>query len=32
MEKFSPPYYLPVKPIETNILEVYIRDVNGKDP
>ena len=31
MEKFSLPYYLPVKPIETNILEVYIRDINGKE-
>ena len=32
MKKFSPPYYLSVKPIETNILEVYIRDANGKEP
>ena len=32
MDKFSLPYYLPVKPIETNILEVYIRDINGKEP
>ena len=30
MEKFSPAYYLPVKPIETNMLEVYIRDADGK--
>ena len=32
MEKFSPPYYLPVKPIEINLLEVYIRDGDGKEP
>ena len=32
MEKFSPPYYLPVKPIKPNMLEVYIRDADGKEP
>ena len=32
MEKFSPPYYLPVKPIKTNKLEVYIREADGKEP
>ena len=30
MEKFTLPYYLPVKPIRTNTLEVYIRDKDGK--
>ena len=29
MEKFILPYYIPVKPIKTNILEVYIKDKNG---
>ena len=28
MEKFILPYYIPVKPIKTNILEVYIKDKN----
>ena len=31
MEKFILPYYIPVKPIKTNILEVYIKDENGKE-
>ena len=31
-KKFSPPYYLPVKPIETNILELYTRDADEKEP
>ena len=31
MEKFILPYYIPVKLIKTNILEVYIKDENGKE-
>ena len=31
MEKFTLPYCIPVKPIKTNILEVYIKDKNGKE-
>ena len=31
MEKFILPYYIPVKPIKTNILEVCIKDENGKE-
>ena len=31
MEKFILPYYIPVKPIKTNILEAYIKDKNGKE-
>ena len=31
MEKIILPYYIPVKPIKTNILEVYIKDENGKE-
>ena len=31
MEKFILPYYIPVKPIKTNILEMYIKDENGKE-
>ena len=31
MEKFILPYYIPVKSIKTNILEVYIKDENGKE-
>ena len=31
MEKFILLYYIPVKPIKTNILEVYIKDENGKE-
>ena len=31
MEKFILPYYFPVKSIKTNILEVYIKDENGKE-
>ena len=31
MEKFLLPYYIPVKPIKTNILEAYIKDENGKE-
>ena len=30
MKKFILPYYIPVKPIKTNILEVNIKDENGK--
>lgn len=29
METFPVPYYIPVKPIRTNILEVYIKDEDG---
>ena len=31
MEKFILLYYIPVKSIKTNILEVYIKDKNGKE-
>ena len=31
MEKFILPYYIPVKSIKTNILEVYIKDEKGKE-
>ena len=31
MEKFNYPYYVNVKPMNTNQLEVYIKDRNGKD-
>ena len=31
MEKFILPYSIPVKPIKTNILEVRMKDENGKE-
>ena len=31
MEKFILPYYIPVKPTKPNILEVCIKDENGKE-
>ena len=31
MEKFVNPYYISVKPMNTSLLEVYIKDRNGKD-
>ena len=31
MEKFMLPYYIPVKLIKTNILEVCLKDENGKE-
>ena len=31
MEKFILSYYIPVKPTKTNILQVYIKDENGKE-
>ena len=31
MEKFILPYYIPVKPIKTNILEMYVKDENGEE-
>ena len=31
MEKFVLPYYVPIKPLKTNMLEVYIKDADGKE-
>ena len=31
MEKFTPPYYKPVKQLKTNVMEVYITDENGME-
>ena len=31
MEKFTYPYYMNVKPMNTSLLEVYIKDSKGKD-
>ena len=30
MEKFNHPYYMDVRPLETNLFHVHIKDENGK--